>query len=151
MFFWNSLILLFNYGWIFNSCKSSTKHALSSTGHPLCASLRAYVVWGKNPNSSRYQKKKATGEIESCCFNMPLAELPACVSECRKMLQLVYCDRALIFLPRTVDHPEITLPRMYWVRTHYADLQHQESALTNEQNSKKKTRSDSSLILNGVT
>ena len=79
---------------------------------------------GKNSNSSRYitKKKKLKEKLKAASLTWLLAKLPGCVSECRKMLQLVYCDRALIFSPRTVDHPGITLLRMYWVRMQYADL-----------------------------
>lgn len=110
-------------------------------------------IWvGEKPKFLKvhHQQESLKENLRAAVLTRLLAELPGCVSGCRKMLQLAYCDRALIF-----SLWWITLGSHSWgcagLGCTMQTCSRKESALTNEENSKKKTRSGSSLIVNGVT
>lgn len=159
MFFynWNSLYLPFKYGWVFDSFKSSANSTPSSTGHLLRALLHEYLGWGKTlfPQGTLPKKKKnkkAKREIEGCFFNMaPCKTARLCKVNTGR------CYSWFTVTEHWYFHPVwwIILGSHSWGCTGFGCSMQtccsRESALTNEQNSKKKTRSDSSLILNGVT
>lgn len=149
---WNFLSLPFNYGWVFDLLKQPTNNLLSHTCHPSREMLHAYLSWGKAqiPQGPPPTEESLKENLRAAVLTRLLAELPGCVSGCRKMLQLAYCDRALIF-----SLWWITLGSHSWgcagLGCTLQTCSRKESALTNEENSKKKTRSGSSLIVNGVT
>lgn len=95
----NSLYLPVNYGWVFDWFNSSTSNLLSHTCHPLREMPQAYLGWGKVriPQGPPPSEESLKENLRAAVLTGLLAELPGCVSGCKEMLQLAYCDRALIF------------------------------------------------------